>query len=124
MTLYESTSTIQYAESPQLWSETSPAYFYFVAEVHWINRFCARLEVTDIEVRQSVIDEAVHAAVGAVLVLVDQPRDEVRGEGDDKCLRKRKRTLTHCPTSASRKWLVFLRLRVSKWQQVMYGPTS
>lgn len=33
-----------------------------------------------------MIDEAVHGAVGAVRVLVDQTRDEVRGEGDDKSL--------------------------------------
>lgn len=63
-----------------------PAYFYFVAQVHWLERGCAGLEVADVEVRQGVVDEAVHGAVQAVHVLVHQPRDEVRGEGDDKGL--------------------------------------
>lgn len=44
------------------------------------------LEVTDVEVRQSVIDKTVHGAIRAVHVLVEQPWDEVRGEGDDKGL--------------------------------------
>lgn len=61
-----------------------PAYFYLVAQVHWLERVCAWLKVTDIEVRQSVIDEAVHGAVRAVHVLVDEPWDEVGGEGNDK----------------------------------------
>lgn len=54
--------------------------------MHRLDGVCARLEVADVEVRQSVVDEAVHGAVHAVHVLVDQPRDEVRGEGDDKGL--------------------------------------
>lgn len=54
--------------------------------MHWLERVSAWLEVTDVEVRQSVIDEAMHGAVGAVHVLVDQPWDEVRGKGDDKGL--------------------------------------
>ena len=33
-----------------------------------------------------MVDKAVHGAIGAVHVLVDQPRNEVRREGDDKCL--------------------------------------
>lgn len=67
----------------------SPAYFHPVAQVHWLQRVCAWLEVTDVEVRQGVIDKAVHGAVRAVHVLVDQPWDEVRGEGDYEGLRDR-----------------------------------
>lgn len=63
-----------------------PACFYLVAQVHRLLRGCARLEVTDVEGRQGVIDEAMHGAIGAVHVLVDKPGDEVRGEGDDKGL--------------------------------------
>lgn len=58
--------------------------------MQWLERVCSWLEVADIEVRQSVIDEAVHGAIRAVHVLVDQPWDEVRGEGDDKGLGNRK----------------------------------
>lgn len=65
-----------------------PAGIHWVAQVHWLQRVCARLEVSDVKVRQSVVDEAVHGAVRAVHVLVDKPRDEVRGEGDDKGLRE------------------------------------
>lgn len=54
-----------------------------------LERGRARLKVTDVEVRQGVIDEAVHGAVRAVHVLVDEPWDEVRGEGDDKGLEER-----------------------------------
>lgn len=54
--------------------------------MHGLERLCAWLEVTDVEKRQSVIDEAMHGAVRAVHVLVDQPWDEVRGEGDDEGL--------------------------------------
>lgn len=70
---------------------SSPAYFYSVAQVLWLQRLRAHLEVTDVEVRQSVIDETMHGPIRAVLVLVDQTRYEVRGEGDDKSLRVRKR---------------------------------
>lgn len=63
-----------------------PAYLYVVAQVPWLERLCAWLEVTDVEKRQSVIDEAMHGAVRAVRVLVDQPWDEVRCEGDDEGL--------------------------------------
>lgn len=71
-------------------TDTLPAYLYRVAQVHWLDGRCAFLKVTDVEVRQSVIDEAMHGAVGAVHVLVDEPWDEVRSEGDDKSLRDTK----------------------------------
>lgn len=58
--------------------------------MHGLQRLRARLEVTNVEVRQGVIDEAVHGAVGAVHVLVDEPWDEVGGEGDDEGLRDRR----------------------------------
>ncbi len=58
--------------------------------MHWLERICARLEVTDVKVRQRVIDKAMHAAVRAVHVLVDEPWDEVRSEGDDEGLRDKK----------------------------------
>ena len=61
--------------------------------MQWLERVCAWLKVTDIEVRQSVIDKAVHGAVRAVHVLVDEPWDEVGGEGDDKGLRDRNRMI-------------------------------
>lgn len=54
--------------------------------MHWLARVCAWLKVSDIEVGESVIDKAMHCSVGAVHVLIDQSRDEVRSEGDDKCL--------------------------------------
>lgn len=71
-------------------SENLPAYFYLVAQVHWLKRMCAWLEVTDIKVGESVIDEAVHCSIRAVHVLIDQPWDEVRSEWDDKCLGNKK----------------------------------
>lgn len=58
-----------------------------MAQVHGLERGCTWLEVTDVEVGQGVINKAVHGAVRAVHVLIDQPRDEVRSEGDDKGLR-------------------------------------
>lgn len=71
-------------------SENLPAYFYLVAQVHWLERMCAWLEVTDVKVGESVIDEAVHCSIRAVHVLIDQSWDEVRSERDDKCLGKKK----------------------------------
>lgn len=47
------------------------------------------LKVTDVEIRQCVIDKAMQGTIRAVRVLVDQSRDEVRGKGDDKSLQKR-----------------------------------
>lgn len=58
-------------------SDALPADVYLVAQVRRLQRVGALLEVSDVEVRQSVIDEAVHGAVQAVHVLVDQPWDEV-----------------------------------------------
>lgn len=46
------------------------------------------LKVTDVENGQSVVHKAVQGAVRTVRILVDQAGDEVRGEGDDKSLRK------------------------------------
>lgn len=51
----------------------------------------ARFEIGNIEVGQGVVDEAVHGPRLAEHVLVDQSRDEVRCEGDDEGL-QRKRT--------------------------------
>lgn len=65
----------------------SPADLHLVAQVHGLQGGRARLEVADVEVGQRVIDEAVHGAVRAVHVLVDQPRDEVRRKGDDEGLK-------------------------------------
>ena len=48
-----------------------PAYLHFIPQVHWLQRGSARLEVTDVEVGQSVVDKAVHGAIRAVHVLVD-----------------------------------------------------
>lgn len=64
----------------------SPAYFYFRSKVHRLDWIRSWLKITDIEVGETVVDEAVHGSIRAVHVLVDQPRDEVRGEGDHKCL--------------------------------------
>lgn len=58
--------------------------------MHWLQRFCAWIEVSDIEVWQSVVDKAMQGAVRTVHVLVDKPRDEVRGESDDKGLEDKK----------------------------------
>lgn len=44
------------------------------------------LEVSHVEEGQGVVDKAMHGAVYAVHVLVDQPRDEVGCERYDKCL--------------------------------------
>lgn len=38
-----------------------------------------------------MVNEAMHGALLTVLVLVDHPWDEVRGEGDDKSLIKKRR---------------------------------
>lgn len=54
--------------------------------MHGIDRIRPRLKVTDIEVGETVVDEAVHGPIRAVHVLVDQPRDEIRGEGNHKGL--------------------------------------
>lgn len=64
----------------------SPAYLDFISEVHGLDRIRSWLKVTDIEVGEAVVDEAVHGSIRAVGVLVDQPRDEVGGEGDHECL--------------------------------------
>lgn len=48
----------------------------------------ARFEIGNVEVGQGVVDEAVHGPRLAEHVLVDQPRDEVRCEGDDKGLQQ------------------------------------
>lgn len=63
-----------------------PAYFHFRSEVHRLERVRSWLKITDIEVGETVLDEAVHGSVSAVRVLVDQPRDEVGGESDHKRL--------------------------------------
>lgn len=46
-----------------------------------------------------MVDEAVHGAVRAVLVLVDHPRDEVGGEGDDEGLLTERSTDEELKTS-------------------------
>lgn len=63
-----------------------PAKIHRDAQVRVVRRPGVVLEVGDVEVGQGVVDEAVHGAVRAVHVLVDQAGDEVRGEGDDKRL--------------------------------------
>lgn len=61
--------------------------------------FPAVLEEADVKEGQRVVDEAVHGAVGAVLVLVDHPRDEVGGEGDDEGLLTERSTSEELKTS-------------------------
>lgn len=46
----------------------------------------AGLEIGHVEVGECVVEEAVHGAIRTVHVLVDEPRDEVRCEGDYKGL--------------------------------------
>ncbi len=43
-------------------------------------------KVADVKVRERVVDEAMHGPHLAVHVLVDQARDEIWREGDDKGL--------------------------------------
>lgn len=69
----------------------SPADVHRVAQVQLVQGFPAPLEVAGVEGGQRVVDKAVHGAVRTVLVLVDHPRDEVRGEGDDESLFKKRR---------------------------------
>lgn len=52
----------------------------------WIHGLFAILEMADIKIGQSMVDKSMHGTIRAVHVLVDHPRDEVRGEGDNKCL--------------------------------------
>ena len=66
-----------------------PANIHTIAQVHGIHGSSAVLKVGDIEVRQGVVDKAMHGAVWAVHIQVDEPGDEVRGEGDDKGLEER-----------------------------------
>lgn len=40
-----------------------PAKFHFVAQVHGINGFCARLEVTDVELWEGEVDKAMQSPV-------------------------------------------------------------
>lgn len=63
-----------------------PAYLDSIAEVHGLNRIRSWLKITDIEVGETVVDEAVHGSIRTVGILVDQPRDEVGGEGDHESL--------------------------------------
>lgn len=56
-----------------------------VAELRVVRRR-ARFETRNVEVGQGVVDEAVHGPRLAKHVLVDQTRDEVRCEGNDKGL--------------------------------------
>lgn len=63
-----------------------PADLYRVPQVQWIDGFFAFLEVADIKIGQRMVDKSMHGAIRAVHILVDHPRDEVWGEGDDKCL--------------------------------------
>lgn len=77
----------------------SPADLHRVAQVVLVLGFPAVLEEADIEEGQRVIDEAMHGAVRAVLVLVDHPRDEVGGEGDDKGLLTERSTGEELKTS-------------------------
>lgn len=67
-------------------TDLPPAHLDGVAEVQRVHGLFALLEVADVKVGQRVVDKSVHGAVGAVHVLVDHPRDEVWGEGDDKRL--------------------------------------
>lgn len=69
----------------------SPADLHRVAQVELVQGFTALLEVAHVEEGQRVVNEAMHGALLAVLVLVDHPWDEVRGEGDDKSLIKKRR---------------------------------
>lgn len=50
----------------------------------------ARFEIGNVEVGQGVVDEAVHSPRLAEHVLVDQTRDEVRCEGNDKSLQQKR----------------------------------
>lgn len=49
-------------------------------------RCSALWEVTHVEVRQRVVCVAIQGPICAVHVLVNHPRNKLRGEGDDKCL--------------------------------------
>lgn len=53
----------------------------------------SRPEVGDVEVREGVVDEAVHGARVAVHVLIHQSGDEVGREGDHKGLMGRRMEL-------------------------------
>lgn len=54
-----------------------PANIHTVAQVSVVRGPSVVLEVGDVEVGQGVVDKAVHGAVCAVHVLVDQSGDEV-----------------------------------------------
>lgn len=60
--------------------------------VFWL---CPSLELADIEVRESVIDEAMHGSVLAVCILVHKAWDEIGRDGNDKSLRDVKTTKKH-----------------------------
>jgi len=65
----------------------APADVDAVAQVKRLHRLGARLEVTDVEVGECMVDEAMKSPIWTVHVLVDQAWDEVRSEGDHKRLR-------------------------------------
>lgn len=71
--------------------QVSPADLHRVAQVQLVQGFSAFLEAADIEEGQRVVNKAMHGAVRTVLVLVDHARDEIRGEGDDESLLKKRR---------------------------------
>lgn len=56
-----------------------------------VHRFRSVLDAADVEEGQRVVNKPVHGAIRTVLVLVDHPWDEVRGEGDDESLLKKRR---------------------------------
>lgn len=75
---------------------TVPAHVHCVAQMVWVVWLSAWLKVTDVEVGERVIDKAVHCAIGAVRVLVDESWDEVGGESDDERLRDKAALVGHC----------------------------
>lgn len=67
-------------------NSTSPANFNRIAQMQRIHWLLAILKVADVKIGEGVVHKAVHGAVGTVRVLVHQPGDEVRCEGNDKGL--------------------------------------
>lgn len=65
-----------------------------VPQVRGVHGSFANLEVAYVEVGERVVDEAVHGPVRTVHVLVNHPRDEVWGEGDDERLEEVKDHVT------------------------------
>ena len=62
-----------------------PADVNRIAQMQRIHRLLAILEVADVKIGEGVVHKAIHGAV-RTSVLVNQPGDEVRCEGNDKGL--------------------------------------